>query len=454
VNLDLLTPGTDLYSAVLAHEFQHMIQWHQNRGEDGWVEEGLSELAMTLNGYPTDGSEMAFDLFPDTQLNAWTDEMGRSPVHYGAAYLFAAFFYDRFGAEALRSLATAPRTGIAGFQAALEPLGLDFDTFFRQWVVANVVQGGEQRLLPFGSAPYARRHGTVRMARTLERYPARGRGAVHQYGTDYFLLSPPDDGPVDLSIRFDGSSRTRLAPTFPAEGRAFWYSGRGNQRDITLTRAVDLRGVDQATLTFHTWYQIEDGWDFGYVAVSTDGGRSWTLLRGRHMSDKNPMGNNYGWGYTGVSGGRKGDEPRWVEERIDLGAYAGREVLLRFEYVTDDAYHATGWALDDIAIPEIGFRDGAEEDDLAWEARGFVRCTNFVPQRFAVQLVEWRAGEIRVRPVPLDAENRGTVELRGLGREVAQAILAISAATPITTEWGYYTYQVLPLDEGLAAGQP
>ncbi|MGQ9457047.1 MAG: hypothetical protein ACUVS5_02040 [Anaerolineae bacterium] len=445
VNLDTLTPGTDLYSAVLAHEFQHMIQWHQNRGEDGWVEEGLSELAMTLNGYPTDGSEVVFDLFPDTQLNAWTDEMGRSPVHYGASYLFAAYFYERFGEEALRALAADPRTGIAGFNAVLSPLDLDFDTLFRQWVVANIVPREEQRRLPFGSPSYARRHGTVRLGRRIARYPARGEGTVHQYGTDYLLLAPPKGGPVDLTVQFDGSSRTRLVPAFPAEGRAFWYSGRGNQRDITLTRAVDLRGVSQATLTFRTWYQIEDGWDFGYVAISTDGGETWALLRGAHMSDKNPMGNNYGWGYTGVSGGRKGDEPRWVDERIDLTPYAGREVLLRFEYVTDDAYHAVGWALDDIAIPEIGFHEGAEAEDPAWEARGFVRCTNFVPQRFGVQLVEWAGGEIHIREMPLDAENRGSLNLLGLGREVIQAVLAISALTPITTEWGYYTYRVEPL---------
>jgi hypothetical protein len=65
--------------------------------------------------------------------------------------------------------------------------------------------------------------------------------------------------------------------------------------------------------------------------------------------------------------------------------------------------------------------------------------------------VEWAGGEIRVREMPLDAENRGSLDLVGLGEQVTQAVLAISAATPITTEWGYYTYRVEPLGESAAA---
>jgi len=444
VNLEILAPGTGLYSAVLAHEFQHMIRWHQKRSEYGWVDEGLSELAMTLNDHPTDGSELVFGLYPDTQLNAWTDEMGRSYVHYGASYLFLSYFFDRFGPELLQALADSPETGMAGFDEVLAGEGLSFDDLFRQWTVVNVLQEGQQRSLPYGNAKYASRHTPLRTEKRIARYPASGKGAVHQYGTDYLRLNPPKDQEVDLVIHFDGSSRTRLLPTTAQEGRAFWYSGRGNDRDITLTRAFDLRGVDQATLTFSTWYDIEDAWDFGYVEVSTDGGLTWDILRGPSSSDKNPMGNSFGWGYTGVSGGAKGDEPRWLEERIDLSHYAGQEILLRFEYITDDAYHAAGWALDEIAIPEIGYLDTAEDPETDWEARGFVRSTNFVPQRFSVQLIELAGSKTRVRQMPLDAENRGTLQLEGLGGEVTQAILVISAMTPITTEWGYYEYRIEP----------
>jgi hypothetical protein len=38
--------------------------------------------------------------------------------------------------------------------------------------------------------------------------------------------------------------------------------------------------------------------------------------------------------------------------------------------------------LDEIAIPELDFFDGAEIDSGGWEARGFIRNSNFIP-------VEW-----------------------------------------------------------------
>ena len=38
---------------------------------------------------------------------------------------------------------------------------------------------------------------------------------------------------------------------------------------------------------------------------------------------------------------------------------AGRDILIRFEYVTDQGFNLRGALLDDIAIPEIGFLDEA-----------------------------------------------------------------------------------------------
>ena len=42
----------------------------------------------------------------------------------------------------------------------------------------------------------------------------------------------------------------------------------------------------------------------------------------------------------------------------------------------------------------------------------------------------------------LDSENRGTLQLEGLGSEVQRAVLVVSAMTPVTTEGGYYEYEV------------
>ena len=134
--------------------------------------------------------------------------------------------------------------------------------------------------------------------------------------------------------------------------------------DTRLTREFDLSGLTSATLRYRAWFETERGWDYAYVAASTDGGKTWRALPATHTSDYDPVGAAYGPGYTGDSGGK------WVQESVDLTAFAGRKVLLRFEYVTDDAAHARGFAVDDISIPELGFSDGADSDG-GWQAEGF-----------------------------------------------------------------------------------
>ncbi len=89
------------------------------------------------------------------------------------------------------------------------------------------------------------------------------------------------------------------------------------------------------------------------------------------------------WGLTGNSGG-------WIDESVDLSEFAGAEVLIRFEYVTDDAVNINGACFDDIAIPEIGFFDDAESatgPGDEWIANGFARIDPEVPQEWFVTLV-------------------------------------------------------------------
>ncbi|WP_205128613.1 hypothetical protein, partial [Escherichia coli] len=84
--------SSDYTYSVLAHEFQHMIRWYNDRNEDSWLNEGSSELASYLNGYGTGGFDYLFSRRPDTQLNSWPEGPGAAGANYGAAYLFMAYF--------------------------------------------------------------------------------------------------------------------------------------------------------------------------------------------------------------------------------------------------------------------------------------------------------------------------------------------------------------------------
>ncbi|MGC8947460.1 MAG: hypothetical protein ACP5N6_15040 [Anaerolineae bacterium] len=91
-----------------------------------------------------------------------------------------------------------------------------------------------------------------------------------------------------------------------------------------------------------------------------------------------------------------------------------------------------GFALDDIRIPEIGFMDDGEQGDNGWQAQGFIRTNNLLPQRFIVQLIE-RGRETRVRRLPLAEDQTGRWDIR-VGGDTTEAILVVSAVAPVTTE--------------------
>jgi hypothetical protein len=223
--------------------------------------------------------------------------------------------------------------------------------------------------------------------------------STHEYAARYVELPR-----AAMKLHFDGARQTKLLPTDAHSGKAMWWSDRADGLDSTLTRTVDLRSATRPVLSYWTWYEIEKDYDYAYLAVSTDGGAHWTTLAAPATTKDDPNGNNLGNGYTDMSGG--GRSPAWIQQEVDLSLYAGKEIQLRFEYVTDGALSLHGLAVDDIAIPGV-LNDDAESDN-GWTADGFVRSTNVVAQRFVVQLLRFTASGTTVDRRSVDA---GTLDL-------------------------------------------
>ena len=82
---------------------------------------------------------------------------------------------------------------------------------------------------------------------------------------------------------------------------------------------------------------------------------------------------------------------------------------MRFEYVTDDATSLTGWAIDNIEVPQLAFETARRTP--AWTAKGSSSIEGPLAQRFIVQVIR---GE-QVTRLELDAANRGQLVLDGDG---------------------------------------
>ncbi len=412
------SPGP-AYNSLVAHELQHLVHWNADPNEDSWVNEGLSEVAAEeASGSGASGGVEAFLLKPDTQLTFWPD-LEDSSVHYAASQLFFGYLLDHYGGrERAKELLAKQADSIDGVDDYLAGFGTTFDKVFADWVIANYVDA------PSGPYSHDNLNSTTKVVTSISR-PGSGDGEVGQFAADYLAIAA---GTAPMTFAFDGGDTASNG--VPEHDGAYWWSQRGDGIDTKLTREFDLRSVQQATLRFSTWYEIEDGWDYAYVAISTNNGNTWTALPGRETTDYNPVEASYGSGYTGES-------ERWVTDEVDLSSYTGQKILVRFEQVTDDATSFTGFAVDDIEVPEIAFSDDASNPG-DWMAEGFTRVADPLEQQFIVQKIERMGENVTITPVMLDAQNWGTVAISG------PAVIVVSGATRDTAEAARYHWELLP----------
>jgi hypothetical protein len=110
---------------------------------------------------------------------------------------------------------------------------------------------------------------------------------------------------------------------------------------------LDLRFYSTARLHFWHWYDTEPGYDGGNVQISTDAGATWTVV---------PPDGGYGGSLTGgcnpLAGqsGFTGLGASWREAVLDLGAYAGQAIRVRFWFGSDGGVRDRGWYIDDLSL--------------------------------------------------------------------------------------------------------
>jgi len=191
---------------------------------------------------------------------------------------------------------------------------------------------------------------------------------------------------------------------------------------MRLERSVDLRAVKHATLRFSAWYDTEKDYDYAYVEASTDGGTTWQTLPGTDTTKANPTGASYGNAYNGSSG-------HWRAQTVNLSAYAGKRIELRFQYVTDDVYTGQGFLVRGITIPEVGFRDTFS----GWHAQGFIPVfTNAMPLHWSVRVILSTAHGNVVKTVHL-AAGAGSLRVDPVATGVKSAVVVVSSVAPKTT---------------------
>jgi hypothetical protein len=411
-----------LYEGTFAHEYQHLLHYYTDPGETNWINEGLSDYAQTLVGYVdttipsgqvgADNHIACFQGFyatadfpycgAENSLTRWSDQGGPSILaDYGAAYTFITYLADHFGSGVIKFLHTDADNGLASLQDYLDDNapGLKSTDVVHDWLgqmaLDRFVDNGARGLSRDQKARFTSEqlNSAIDWAFTGS-YDSPG---APTNGADFVLgiADRPVNSNTIRSMSFRGDQSYSPDPLEWTINDSALYAGTGNNVDRAAVYDVTVP-AGAPRLTFSARYNIEEGWDFGVVQVSTDGGKTYTSLANAHTTTAhNPAA---AANIVAALPGFTGLQPAYTTETFDLSAYAGSEIKLSFRYLTDEATNGTntdpsGWWIRDVKVEDTVVTTGAT---LAG-ARSATQVSPVPVAGWKVQAVGWKLDGSRVR---------------------------------------------------------
>ncbi len=202
-----LNVGSEEGLGVVAHEFQHLIHWRHDRDEEVWVNEGCSDYAMFLCGYPPQGHVAQFEKRPHVSLTRWPEGSRSQLAHYGASYLWMLYLDEHYGGPGtVAAIVRNHGNGIVGINNALNSRGATktFPAVFADWKIANFLDDTEFANGLFG---YRNQELNLRPRRIHRSYPTAVDGNVLDVYATHYITFSANGGDSGLSLTFVGDSR-------------------------------------------------------------------------------------------------------------------------------------------------------------------------------------------------------------------------------------------------------
>jgi immune inhibitor A len=177
-------------------------------------------------------------------------------------------------------------------------------------------------------------------------------------GPSYHATKSPQAVLVNLPV-----GHTRLpAPVAAAQGSKYFFSGTNDDKVTTVTSPT-FTVPTAGQLTAQVNYDTEKSFDYSYVDVSANGGEFKSVKTSLSDPD-DPNGVNEGHGISGKSNG-------WKPLTVDLSAFAGQPVKVRFRQTNDENTHGFGFAVDSVNVVGSTLSEDVEDDAPDWVKDGF-----------------------------------------------------------------------------------
>jgi subtilisin family serine protease len=186
----------------------------------------------------------------------------------------------------------------------------------------------------------------------------------YRFGSGDIFVPVGDTAQLDFALQemesFEGSNggytgegvwewgQPTSGPNGAYDGNNVWgtvLAGQypNNADDALYTPFYEIDGAN-AVLSFYHWYNMENNYDGGNLHVSTDGGNTWMLITpDGGYPNPDVVGLDQEPGFSDQTGG-------WQQVVVDLSAYQGQTIMIKFRFGTDGSVVRDGWYIDGVVL--------------------------------------------------------------------------------------------------------
>ena len=320
IDIDQIKNGEQSFLSTLTHELTHLYQSQINSYSNSWIKEGTAELITNSVGLqrPLDSNIFSRPISLSTLNNPNLQQ-------YGYFTFFFLYLQDRFNPLNLYELLQHENKSIEGI--------IDY-------------------------------------LKTNHNYQNHSKDLLNEWGLevlnciiencsfyDDFINSTPvielnDSQTIEmlpLSLQFykildSQNTSIQISTEILNENNDIWWSGNGDLIDNMITFEFEIKDLDNYSLYFDTYFDIEGQFDLVYLEISKDGGVSWEILSTPAMNSQSSSFYALGPHYTNQI-------EDWINEEILIGNLnITDKLLVRFEYITDDSVNNKGFYIKDITL--------------------------------------------------------------------------------------------------------
>lgn len=217
VDCNPANPSSSFVLSVVAHEFQHLIHYGLDGNEVAWVNEGASEYAEALCGYPL-RNPSRYLRSPDRPLTTFQYQSSNALLDYAKVALWTYYLAEKFGNSLIGDIVRNKSNSIEGIRGALNQQGiqLSVEDIFSNFVIANYADNPAIGANSYFGYIKINLPTLPNISSTHNVYPVDEKeNSLQTYSSAYYRFTAPDSTAI---LRFDATPSSEIRPQIYVKG--------------------------------------------------------------------------------------------------------------------------------------------------------------------------------------------------------------------------------------------